>query len=67
MGTYIWWLNAPLIALIFLAISGIPLWMVIKHPDTGQEIEEAVARAEAVPLHVVSRHEVVRWREAEAA
>ncbi|HTS96374.1 MAG TPA: hypothetical protein VMI33_07110 [Streptosporangiaceae bacterium] len=66
MSTYIW-LNAPLMALIFLATSGIPLWMVIRRPDTGQEIEEAAARAEAIPLHVISRHEVVRWREAEAA
>ncbi len=66
MSTYIW-LNVPLMALIFLAISVIPLWMVIKRPDTRQEVEETVARLEAIPLHAVSRHEVVRWREAEAA
>jgi hypothetical protein len=27
------WLNVPLGALFFLAISGIPFWMVIRHPD----------------------------------
>ena len=27
------WLNIPLGALFFLAIAGIPLWMVIRHPD----------------------------------
>jgi hypothetical protein len=28
------WLNIPLASVIFLAVAGIPLWMVIKHPDT---------------------------------
>jgi hypothetical protein len=31
------WLNAPLGALITLAVAGIPLWMLIKHPDAGPE------------------------------
>jgi hypothetical protein len=35
------WLNMPLGALIFLATAGIPLWMVIKHPDAGPEPEPA--------------------------
>ena len=29
------WLNVPLGALIFLAVAGIPMWLVIKRPDTG--------------------------------
>ena len=29
------WLNLPLGGVIFLAIAGIPLWMVIKRPDRG--------------------------------
>ena len=66
MGTYLW-LNVPLMALIFAAMCGIPLWMVIKRPDTGQEIKETVRRAEAIPLHAVSRHEAERWRETAAA
>jgi hypothetical protein len=66
MSTYLW-LNVPIAMLIFLAMSLIPLWMVIKHPDTGEEIQETVMRAQAIPLHAVSRHEVMRWREAEAA
>ncbi len=28
------WLNIPLMALIFGAVCGIPVWLVIKHPDT---------------------------------
>jgi hypothetical protein len=27
------WLNIPLGAMFFLAISAIPFWMVIRHPD----------------------------------
>jgi hypothetical protein len=27
------WLNIPLGVAFFLAIAGIPLWMVIRHPD----------------------------------
>ncbi len=30
------WLNIPLGALIFLAIVGTPVWLVVKHPDTGR-------------------------------
>ena len=33
-GTWLW-IDIPLCALLFLAVCGIPLWMVIKHPDTG--------------------------------
>lgn len=31
------WVDVPLCVLFFLAVSGIPLWMVIKHPDTGPD------------------------------
>jgi hypothetical protein len=63
MGTW-FWLNIPLCAVIFSAMVGIPMWMVIKRPDTGREIRKAAARLEAVPVHVVSREEVGRWRDA---
>jgi len=66
MATYLW-LNVPLMALIFAAMCGIPLWMVIKRPDTGRDIKDAVRRAEAIPLHAVSAHEAERWRERAAA
>jgi ABC-type proline/glycine betaine transport system permease subunit len=60
------WLSANIVlsALIFAAVVGIPLWMVIKRPDTGREVAETAARVEAIPLHAVSREEAVRWREA---
>jgi len=49
------------------AMSGTPLWMVMKRPDSGQEVRETARRAEAIPLHAVSRHEAERWRERAAA
>ena len=45
------WLNMPLGALIFLAIAGIPLWMVIRHPDTGPDAQ-AARRAAQTPARV---------------
>jgi hypothetical protein len=41
------WLNIPLAALIFLAMTLIPLWLVIKHPDTGPETPAAPVPAQA--------------------
>jgi hypothetical protein len=29
------WLNIPLMAVFFIAMTGIPLWLVWKHPDLG--------------------------------
>lgn len=66
MGTYLL-LNIPIAAVIFAAMCGIPLWMVIKHPDTGRDVAETARLAQAIPLHAVSRHEAERWRAAEAA
>ena len=31
------WMNIPLAALIFAAWTGVPLWLVLKHPDTGPQ------------------------------
>jgi ABC-type proline/glycine betaine transport system permease subunit len=56
--------NIVLSALFFAAMVGIPLWMVIKRPDTGEGIAETTARVQAIPLHAVSREEVAHWREA---
>lgn len=37
------WANFPLALIFILAWSGIPLWMVIKHPDTAPDFSEAHA------------------------
>jgi hypothetical protein len=29
------WMNIPLAATIFAIWTGVPLWLVLKHPDTG--------------------------------
>lgn len=29
------WLNIPLVAVFFGAWSGVPLWMVLRHPSWG--------------------------------
>jgi hypothetical protein len=31
------WMNIPLAAVIFAITTGVPLWLVLKHPDTGSE------------------------------
>jgi hypothetical protein len=37
------WLNLPLDVLFFAAMSGIPLWLVLRHPDTGPAPRQAAA------------------------
>jgi hypothetical protein len=49
------WLNIPLGAVFFLAVAAIPLWMVIRHPDsrparTGATGGRATAQARAVAV-----------------
>jgi hypothetical protein len=63
MATWLW-LNIPLCAVIFSAVVGIPLWMVIKRPDTGHDVAETKARLARLPQHIVSTEEVIRWRDA---
>jgi len=41
------WLNIGICAPIFLSITGIPLWMVIRHPDTGPAFATYSARGRA--------------------
>lgn len=45
------WLNIPLAALFFLAWTLIPLWMVVRHPDTGPGVP---ARDEHLPSHTAA-------------
>ncbi|MGE5293145.1 MAG: hypothetical protein ACM3ML_39360 [Micromonosporaceae bacterium] len=37
------WLNIPLATAIFLAVVGIPLWLVIKHPEAEPAAIPAVS------------------------
>jgi hypothetical protein len=38
------WLNIPLMAAFFAAMTGIPLWLVLKHPDHGPAASQPAAR-----------------------
>jgi len=45
------WLNIPLCVLILGAVCGIPMWLVIRHPDTApQAIADKPARPPARPV-----------------
>jgi hypothetical protein len=52
------WLNIPLGSLIFLAVAGIPMWLVLKHPDARQHIQGA-----ALPSRRPARAHVARTSE----
>lgn len=39
------WLNIPLAAAFFLATAGIPMWLVLRHPDTGGSRWPGASRA----------------------
>jgi hypothetical protein len=57
------WLNIMICAVIFLAFAGVPLWLVNRHPDTGQEVADAVARVGTKPMHEVSKEEAAQSRQ----
>ena len=38
---YWFWLNIPLAAAFVAAWTGIPLWLVLKHPDAGPQAAAA--------------------------
>jgi hypothetical protein len=48
------WINIPLMAVFFLAMTGIPLWLVFKHPD-GREPAPA-HQGRALPASVAVRY-----------
>jgi hypothetical protein len=57
------WLNIIVCAVIFLAFVGVPLWLVTRRPDTGQEVADAVARAQTKSTHEASQEEAVQSRQ----
>ncbi len=50
------WLNFPIIALVFLAIVGIPLWMTFRYPEKHPDYAQARAyfANEARRLHAAT-------------
>jgi hypothetical protein len=48
------WLNIPLGVLVVLAIAGIPMWLVVKHPDARPDLA-AAARPDLAAAALPSR------------
>jgi hypothetical protein len=61
------WLNIPLMAAFFIATTGIPLWLVFKHPDQGRQSaprpratasrQPTAAHARPVPAYLPSNRD----------
>jgi hypothetical protein len=54
------WLNIPIGAVLFVAMVGIPLWLVFKRADTGPDVAEAAV----IPVYAAAMTEAVGWRDA---
>jgi hypothetical protein len=54
------WLNIPLMAVFFLAMTGIPMWMVFRHPDTGPGTGQVAATRQ--PRGQAERELAGAWR-----
>ena len=57
------WLNIVICAVLFLAFVGVPLWLVTRHQDSGQDAADAAARIGAKPIHEVSKEEAAQSRQ----
>jgi hypothetical protein len=63
------WLNIPLMAAFFIAMTGVPLWLVLKHPDHGPAAGKAESgqarprrqpsarRAQPIPVYLPSNRD----------
>jgi hypothetical protein len=58
------WLNVPLMAVFFLAVAGIPLWLVLRRPDLAAAPADQRGRRPATPAaHPVPVRPEARPRE----
>jgi hypothetical protein len=55
------WANIPVMAVFFAAIAGIPLWLSLRHPDTGPAALASSSPAEnvAIPAALLPEPELV--------
>jgi hypothetical protein len=60
------WINIPLMAVFFLAMTGIPLWLVFRHPDRGPVEAAASSQAQVGVQQSRVRPGVVAARQAAA-
>ena len=59
------WLNIPLMAAFFLTMTGIPLWIVFKHPDRRRGPENPAPREAAASTAAESLRKPGAARDAE--
>jgi hypothetical protein len=57
MSALVLWINIPLMVLAFGLIVGVPLWMVLRHPDQHPKENRSV------PAYLVPRQPVARTRQ----
>lgn len=55
------WINIPLMAMFFIAMTGIPLWLVFRHPD-GPEPARA-HQGHALPAPVAGQYVAATHRQ----
>jgi hypothetical protein len=61
------WLNVPLMAVFFLAVAGIPLWLVLRRPDFAAAPADQVGRRRVtVAAQGVPASREVQGREAQS-
>jgi hypothetical protein len=48
------WMNVPLMVVFFAAMTGIPLWLSLRHPDTGPMTLAASSPADEVTIDEVT-------------
>lgn len=58
------WINIPLMAVFFVAITGIPLWLVFRRPDHGPVL---ALQGQPLPDTVAARYAAVRAQAAPQA
>jgi hypothetical protein len=44
------WMNVPAMVIFFAAMTGIPLWLSVRHADTGPVVRPAAGPADDVAL-----------------
>jgi len=58
------WINIPLMAIFFIAVAGIPLWLVLRRPDFGPQPADQPGR---VPPAVAAQYALSRAGSAASA
>lgn len=55
-------INIPLMVLAFALITGIPMWMIFKHPDRNPSVTRTVPQYRRAQAARASRAPAQQWR-----